>query len=327
MKLYVIMHKSFAPRYRIPQFIPFFRGNGIETDVVQFPGGLFNRWTKLVQAREYNVVVLERKLIQPWDLSLLRKCSRRLIFDFDDAIMYRSSKRATPRSSARMRKFKRIVESCDLVLAGNNFLKEQALKFTSEERVVVIPTVVDLTTYPVKNHGQSSKEIVLGWIGSAGTLYYLNRILPTLEKVASRFRHVCLKIVCDQFLDSSTMRVIKKPWNESDEMSDLQSFDIGIMPLTDDLWARGKCALKIVQYMAVGIPVVCSPIGTNRDIVSDGLSGFWAETEREWIDRLGILIEKGELRRKMGRAGRQIVEEGYSLNAVGDRLVRIFEEL
>jgi glycosyltransferase involved in cell wall biosynthesis len=241
--------------------------------------------------------------------------------------MYRSSKRATPRSSMRMRKFKRIVESCDLVLAGNNFLKEQALKFTSEDRLVVIPTVVDLTTYPIKNHGPSSNEIVLGWIGSAGTLYYLNRILPTLEKVASRFRHVCLKIVCDQFLESSTIRVIKKPWNESDEVSDLQSFDIGIMPLTDDLWARGKCALKIVQYMAVGIPVVCSPVGTNRDIVRDGLNGFWAETEREWIDRLGILIENEELRRKMGRAGRQIVEEGYSLNAVGDRLVRIFKEL
>jgi glycosyltransferase involved in cell wall biosynthesis len=226
-----------------------------------------------------------------------------------------------------MAKFKRIVKSCDLVLAGNNFLRDQALKFTSKDRVVLIPTVVDLDPYSVKNHGPSPKEIILGWIGSAGTLHYLNIILPALEKVASRFPHVCLKIVCDEFLDSSLIKVIKKPWNESDEVSDLQSFDIGIMPLTDDVWARGKCALKIVQYMAVGIPVVCSPVGTNRDIVRDGLNGFWAETEREWIDRLGILIEKGELRRKMGRAGRQIVEEGYSLNAVGDRIVRIFKEL
>ena len=150
MNLYVLMHKSFAPRYRIPQFVPFFRRKGIETDLVHFPRGVFNRWSKLVRARKYDFVVLERKLIQPWELSFLRKCSRRLIFDFDDAIMYRSSKRATPRSGTRMTKFKRIVESCDLVLAGNNFLKEQALRFTSKDRVVVIPTVVDLTTYPVK---------------------------------------------------------------------------------------------------------------------------------------------------------------------------------
>ena len=99
------------------------------------------------------------------------------------------------------------------------------------------------------------------------------------------------------------------------------------MPLTDDVWAQGKCALKIIQYLAVGIPVVCSPVGTNLEIVSDGLNGFWAKTEKEWIDRLGILIENEELRQKMGRVGRQIVEEGYSLDAVGDRLVRILREL
>ncbi len=327
MKLYVLMHESFAPRYRIPQFIPLFKKSGIETDLVQLPRGIVVRWGRLARAREYDVAVLERKLIQPWELAFLRRRSQRLVFDFDDAIMYRSSRWTKPGSRTRMAKFRRIVESCDLILAGNSFLREQALKFTSEDRVFVIPTVVDLARYPMRAEGEATEEVTMGWIGSSGTIHYVEKILPALEEVAKRFPRVCLKIVCDRFLESSFIRVVKKPWEETQEIKDLQSFDIGIMPLTDDLWARGKCALKIVQYLAVGVPVVCSPVGMNGDIVRDGLNGFWATTRREWVDRLGILIEDPQLRKDMGRAGRRIVEEGYSLQVVGERLTRLLKRL
>jgi glycosyltransferase involved in cell wall biosynthesis len=128
-------------------------------------------------------------------------------------------------------------------------------------------------------------------------------------------------------MESPFIRIVKKPWEEAQEVKDLQSFDIGIMPLTDDLWARGKCALKIVQYLAVGVPVVCSPVGMNRDIVRDGVNGFWTTTKREWVDRLGLLIEDPELRKQMGLAGRKIVEERYSLQVVGERLIELFKGL
>ncbi|MFB0507414.1 MAG: glycosyltransferase family 4 protein [Thermodesulfobacteriota bacterium] len=327
MKLYLLMHESFAPRYRIPQFIPLFKKSGIETDLVRLPRGIVVRWARLARAREYDVAVLERKLIQPWELDFLRRRSQKLVFDFDDAIMYRSSRWAKPGSRTRMAKFGRIVESCDLILAGNSFLKEQALKFTSEDRVFVIPTVVDLARYPMRAEGEPTEEVTMGWIGSSGTIHYVEKILPALEEVAKRFPRVCLKIVCDRFLESSFIRVVKKPWEEAQEIKDLQSFDIGIMPLTDDLWARGKCALKIVQYLAVGVPVVCSPVGMNGDIVRDGLNGFWATTKREWVDRLGLLIEDPQLRKEMGRAGRRIVEEGYSLQVVGERLTGLLKRL
>jgi glycosyltransferase involved in cell wall biosynthesis len=127
-------------------------------------------------------------------------------------------------------------------------------------------------------------------------------------------------------MESPFIRIVKKPWEEAQEVKDLQSFDIGIMPLTDDLWARGKCALKIVQYLAVGVPVVCSPVG-KKDIVRDGVNGFWTTTKREWVDRLGLLIEDPELRKQMGLAGRKIVEERYSLQVVGERLVELFKGL
>jgi glycosyltransferase involved in cell wall biosynthesis len=327
MKLYVLMHESFAPRYRVPQFIPLFKKSGIETDLVRLPRGIVFRWARLARAREYDVAVLERKLIQPWELDFLRRRSQKLVFDFDDAIMYRSSRWANPRSGARMAKFRRIVESCDLVLAGNDFLRKQALEFTTEDRVSVIPTVVELGRYPMKGHDKSTGKLTIGWIGSAGTIHYVERILPALEEVARRFPHVYLKVVSDRFLESPIIRIVKKPWEETQEVKDLQSFDIGIMPLTDDLWAQGKCALKIVQYLAVGVPVVCSPVGMNRDIVKDGLNGFWANKYGEWVDRLATLIEDHGLRDQMGLAGRRIVEERYSLEAVGKRLIGLLKGL
>ncbi|MBW2056320.1 MAG: glycosyltransferase family 4 protein [Deltaproteobacteria bacterium] len=327
MNLYVLMHRSFAPRYRIPQFIPFLRARGIETDLVRLPAGLVGRWSRFTRADRYDAVLLERRLIQPWELGLLRRRSRRLVFDFDDAIMYRSSRWGKPESGSRMGKFRRIVESCDMVFAGNSFLREVAMRFTTGDRVFVIPTVVDLSRYAVREYGESAGEVTIGWIGSSGTIQYLQGILPALEEVARKKPRVSLKIVCDRFLDSPSIRIVKKSWAEDQEVGDLQSFDIGIMPLTDDPWAQGKCGLKIVQYLAVGVPVVCSPVGMNRDIVRDGSNGFWAKTNREWVEKLCTLAEDPGLREKMGLEGRRIVEGGYSLQAVGERLVRLLDGL
>jgi len=327
MNLYVLMHESFAPRYRIPQFVPFLERKGIRTDLVRVPKNVAGRWARFARARHYDVVLLERKLIQSWELMFLRKRSRRLVFDLDDAIMYRSSRWANPDSRSRMAKFRRIVKSCDLVLVGNEFLKGQALEYTTEDRVEVIPTVVELSRYPMKRRGEKADRLIIGWIGSAGTIHYVERVMPALEEVARRFPHVSLKIVGDRFPESPIISVVKKAWTETQEVEDLQSFDIGIMPLTDDPWAQGKCALKIVQYLAVGVPVVCSPVGMNRDIVKDGVNGFWATKEEAWIDRLSMLIEDRPLREQMGRAGRRIVKDGYSLEAVGDRLVSLLKGL
>ncbi len=218
MNLYVLMHRSFAPRYRIPQFIPFFRERGIETDLVRLPRGVVARWATFARAGEYDIVLLERRLIQPWELGFLRKRSQKLVFDFDDAIMYRSSRWRNPGSGTRMKRFRRIVESCDLVLAGNSFLREEVLKFSTEDRVSVIPTVVDLSCYPMREYMEPSRELTIGWIGSEGTIHYLQRILPALEEVARRFPHVCLKIVCNRFLESPSIRIVKKRWAEDQEV-------------------------------------------------------------------------------------------------------------
>jgi hypothetical protein len=220
-----------------------------------------------------------------------------------------------------------MVKACDLVIAGNQFLKGEATKYVHTGKVHVIPTVVDIERYIPKQYHDSKDEVVIGWFGSKGTLYYLKKLVPVLTEIGKRFPFVQLKIVCNDFLDVPNMKVIKKEWSEKDEVADLQSFDIGLGPLTDDVWTRGKCGLKLVQYLAVGVPVVCSPVGANKEIVADGKVGFWARDDKEWIERLSMLITNPDLRQKMGERGRERIEQGYSLQAIAPKLVDMFNKL
>jgi glycosyltransferase involved in cell wall biosynthesis len=148
-----------------------------------------------------------------------------------------------------------------------------------------------------------------------------------LTEIGKRFPFARLKIVCNDFLDVPTMHVIKKQWAEDDEIADLQSFDIGLGPLTDDVWTRGKCGLKLVQCLAVGVPVVCSPVGANKEIVIDGEVGFWARNQREWIEKLSMLIENPELRSTMGKKGRERIAQAYSLQAMAPTLIDMLVQL
>ncbi len=311
----------------MPQFVPYFGHQGIGADVVRLSASPVNRWSQFLRARQYDIVILQRRLLQPWDVSLLRRAARHLVFDFDDAVMYRSSKWKNPKSRSRMLKFKKTVEACDLIFAGNNFLKKETERFVPSHRVHMIPTVVDLERYTPKNQAESHDRVTFGWIGSRGTLPYLKGIMPALEGLSERCGNVQLKIVCDEFLESRRIPIVKKIWEERTEVEDVKSFDVGIMPLSDDLWARGKCALKIIQCLAVGVPVVCSPVGTNRDIIRNGLNGFWARTHEEWVESLSALAEDSSLRQKMGLAGRTTVAECYSVQAVGDMITSLMQTL
>jgi glycosyltransferase involved in cell wall biosynthesis len=150
---------------------------------------------------------------------------------------------------------------------------------------------------------------------------------PIFERIGERYPHVELKIVCDTFFDCDRMKVIKKNWSPEEEVADLQEFDIGLMPLVDDPWSWGKCGLKIIQYEGVGVPVVCTPVGINKDLVEDGANGFWAKTSKEWEEKLSLLIENPELREQMGRKGRERVLEKYTFEACAPQLLSILERV
>jgi glycosyltransferase involved in cell wall biosynthesis len=307
------------------QYLPYLRDHGVDASIHFYKW----RWQEKLQfynnLGQYDILYIHRKLFSPFEFWYIHKKAPKIIYDFDDALMYRSSGSKNPYSSSRRIKFDYMMKRVDFVIAGNQFLKSEVLPYN--HNVEVIPTSIDLARYHLKEYGRRKDHFIIGWLGSRTTLKYLPSLIPVLEKIFQKDPRVKLKMVCDQFLDDLRVPVIKKRWSLDEEVEDLRSFDIGVMPLSNDLWSKGKCGLKILQYFGVGIPVVCTPIGVNRDIVEDGVSGFWAGNEEEWENCLSRLIEDERLRREMGLRGRNKVEKGYSLEVNAPQVLDVLDQV
>jgi glycosyltransferase involved in cell wall biosynthesis len=226
-----------------------------------------------------------------------------------------------------MKKFKSMMITVDGVIAGNTYLKKEASKFISPEKIYIIPTIVDLEEYSIKNYDKVKKDFIIGWIGTSGNLHYLKSIAPALEKLNKKYGNIKLKIVCDSFFDLNNIEVIKKIWRPEDVEDDLKSFDVGIMPIADDLWTRGKCGLKVVQYLAAGVPAVVSPVGLNCDLAIPDKTGHWAVNIDDWTNKISELIDDPGKRMKMGLAGRKLVENNFSLQSQAPRYLSILKKI
>ena len=314
-----------ASRYRVLQYIPYLESKGVDATVNLYPKTLRENFQFFNNLSKYDIVFLQRKRFNQPRLGLLRKRAKRVVYDFDDSVMYRNSKAKDPLSSTRRRRFVQMAKNADFVIAGNEFLKSEVLPYNPN--VEMIPTAINQERYDLKTYSAQKERVTLGWIGDHGSIHYLEKMKPIFEEVAKRYPHAELKIVCDIFFDCDRMTVVKKEWRSEEEVDDLQSFDIGVMPLMDDPWSRGKCGLKIIQYQGVGLPVVCTPVGVNRDLVEDGVNGFYAMTPDQWVEKLSILIEDPSLRETMGRAGREKVMRRYTVQASAPRLLSIFQRL
>ncbi len=318
-------HAVAASRYRVLHYIPYLSQRGVEATVSLYPRTLRENIQFFGSLPGYDVVFLQRKRFNQPRLGWLRKRAKRIVYDFDDAVMYRNSKSADPLSRTRKRRFIQMIKASDFVIAGNEFLKGEVLPFNPH--VETIPTAIDQDRYPLKDCSVQKEKVTLGWIGDHGSIHYLEKMRPVFDKIGERHAHAELQIVCDTFFDCDRLQVVKKRWTSEEEVADLQGFDIGVMPLVDDPWSWGKCGLKIVQYQGVGVPVVCTPVGINRDLVEDGVNGLWATTPEEWEQKLSFLIEHPEVREKMGREGRRRVLERFTIQACAPRLHAILEGL
>ncbi len=313
-----------ASRYRVLQYLPYLKEHGVQTTVLPFQKGFLKKLKLFKSAGRYDILFIQRKRFPVLWLKYIRKNARRIVYDFDDSVMYRNSKAANPESNTRVKMFKNIVTASDYVIAGNEYLKKNTTPYTND--VTTIPSPIDMSLYPQKKYPEWS-NITLGWIGATGSIHYLEKMKPVFEALGKKHEDLKLKIICDTFFDCDNIAVEKKLWSAQEEVVDIQSLDIGLMPLMDDPWSHGKCGLKILQCLATGVPVVCSPAGINREIVEDGVHGFWANTQEEWIEKLEILINDPDLRREMGMAGRKRVIEQYSLKANAPRMLKIFQQL
>jgi len=327
MKIAFLIHslEVNSCRYRVLQYLPYLKERGVEVSVLFYQRTWQSKRELYRTLKQYDILYIHRKLFSPVEFWYLHKKARKIVYDIDDALMYRSSGKGEAYSSSRRMKFAFMMKRIDFIIAGNQFLKMQVLSYNP--RVAVLPTSIDLSRYSCKEYHDKTDPITIGWLGSSSTLKYLSNLMPTLEGLYKTYPHFQLKIVCDQFLDSSVLPVIKRKWSSEAEEEDLKSFDIGVMPLSDDLWSQGKCGLKILQYFGAGIPVVCAPVGINRDIVEDGINGYWARDERQWEDGLLKLMKEKTLREEMGIRGRRTVEEGYSLEVNAPRLLNLLHRV
>jgi glycosyltransferase involved in cell wall biosynthesis len=314
-----------STRYRVLQYFPALEKAGIQHEIRAL-SKTTRSWLQLIrQVRAADVVFIQKKLFSSLEISLLRRLSKRLIYDFDDAVMYKDGPASDKQHARQRRRFAATAAQADLLIAGNDYLSEEAR--ACHRPTIMIPTPLDMTRYtPKAPKSDASGDVVIGWIGSRGTVKYLKEIAPALEIIGERLPGVKLKIVADDFLDLEHLPVIKKSWSAADEIADLHSFDIGLMPLTDDVWTRGKCGFKLLQCMAVGLPVVCSPVGANRQIVTDGVEGYWASSHAEWVEKLVALINDASLARAMGRRGREKVQQTYSLQANAPLLIQALRQ-
>ncbi len=328
MKIIFLTHSSDqGHRFRVEQYFPYLIAHHMEPKWQPLSGTWRERFLLYRQLPLFDVVCIQRRLLPPFEFYWVRRKSSKVIFDLDDAVMYRSSSSPRPHSLSRRLKFRWMVKGSDVVTVGNQFLKNEVLKVDREKKVFVVPTCIDTNLYPKKKRMENRREVILGWIGTKGNLKYLKKLEPVFETLRQRFPQVKLKIVSNDFFAPPHLPVIKKPWKLEDENEDLISFDIGLMPLNDDLWSRGKCGLKIIQYLSIGVPVVCTPVGINSDIIQDGENGFWAATHQEWVDRLSTLIQSPEIRYQMGLKGIETVERGYSLAVISEKFFHVLRSL
>jgi glycosyltransferase involved in cell wall biosynthesis len=282
----------------------------------------------LAKVPRADAVILQRELPSQWQSRVLRRLARYLIFDFDDAVFGRDS--YAPKGIASRRRWRRFGALCakvDAVVAGNACLARNAMQWSATERIHVIPTCVEPGLYPLARHQRPSGNAEIVWLGSSSTLTGLEAIRSLLDQLGERIPGLRLKLVCDRFLQLDHLPVVAVQWTETGEAAELAGADIGISWMPDDAWSRGKCGLKLLQYMAAGLPVVANPVGVHREMVRHGENGYLAETAAQWQEAIGRLANEPELRARMGATGRRRVESDYSVARGAELWLRVLDSL
>lgn len=306
-------------RQRIAVYIDALRANGVDCEVAKLPPGLLSRRKLFMQAENFDGVFLHKKTLNPFDACYLKKYAKKIIYDLDDAVMYDDKYPEKPHHKRRAA-FRRTVLLADLVIAGNVYLADHARKFNPN--VEVLPTGLNTGAFKLPSKPHDDGNIRLVWIGSRPTLPHLVQIAPALEEVGSRFGNVVLRIISDRFFDLQKIRVEKYPWSLETETADLASCDIGLAPLADNPFTRGKCSFKILQYFAAGLPTVASPVGVNAVLVRDGFNGYLAVSPADWVQKVSALVKDKSLRIRMGQSALKSVPP-FDLNIIAPRLVEL----
>lgn len=345
-----IYDTSPGQRFRIEQWEPILADLGVEIEYAPFetpelkailhsPGnlvgkasGIYRNWSSrrrdVAISGDFDLIYLFREaalLGPPIFERRLAKTGVPIVFDFDDAIFH--SYKSPSNGYLSYLKFPgKTGEICGLsthVMAGNEYLASYARQHNSN--VTIVPTTIDTDKYKRPENVTRNDKITIGWSGSFSTVQHLDTVRGMLQKLAA-VEDFKLRVIGTPEYRLDGVNVEAMPWRSETELDDLSAIDIGLMPLPDEKWSRGKCGLKALQYMALGIPTICSPVGVNSTIIKDGENGFLADSDDEWIAKIRHLIADAGMRRAVGEAGRQTVEEKYSARAVAPLVHSIFRD-
>lgn len=356
--LFVVQHRwdrSPGQRYRCEQYIPYLKQAGFEcvyspilineTEDKNFysPGkyltkltlllkGVWRRCLDVLRAGKFDVVFIYREAFMTGTTvfeKLMKARGAKVVYDFDDAIWNHDVSAANKALGwlKRPEKINDIVALSHLVIAGNSYLASYALQYNSN--TIIIPSTIDMEYYTVPPKVTNSQEkVTIGWSGSLTTIEHFKTIIPVLQKLKTKYGEVLeFKVFGTPDYKNESLGILGIGWTPQNEVSEIASFDIGIMPLPDNKWTRGKCGMKGLQYMALEVATVMSAVGVNKDIISEGENGMLAGSDDEWFLKLCTLIEDKSLRQKLGKAGRKTIEEHYSCQALNQKYVTAFKQL
>ena len=316
-------------RYRMDCLVEPLSEAGWDVERLELPAGRYG-W-RLLAARaalaRASVTVLQQVKLSAPEAWLLRRLTAHAVFDLDDAIYVRKPRRlGAPADEGRWRRMKFLAtcRAMDTVVVGNEVLRAEAER--AGRPVVVLPTALDAGRYTQATANADLPPTVV-WIGSPENLVYLELVRPALAALSRRHPDLVLKVICSAFPDWPELRIERVAWSAATEAAALGRAHDAIRPLTDDARARGKCAFKLLQYMAAGLPCVASPVGANRAAVIDGTTGFLADTPAEWEAALGRLLADPALRAAQGRAGHAHLLKDYSVTGYATRYVDLLATL
>ena len=342
-----------SSRYRVWQYLPYLEKAGLHcrvsslltsqvfsifykkgyllSKILILIKGFFKRLFLLPMVSTYDVVFIQKEAFPfgpPFFEKLIKLFNKNVIFDYDDAIYL-------PQTSEGNRIFQflkspnkaqKVIQSGKLIFAGNRILADYAKQFNAN--VEIIPTTIDTNFYKPIENSKVKDPVVIGWIGSQTTALYLLEVEEPLNNIKKRFgKKVRIIIIGGGTFRFQKLEAEYKLWKMKDELAELQNFDIGIMPLPDDEWTRGKCGFKALLYMSVGIPAVCSAVGVNREIISHEKNGFLIESKTDWESVFACLIEDGELRKRTGKSARERIVDHFSLELWANKLIQLIKNI
>lgn len=352
--LYIVPHRpdrSPGQRFRCEHFIPILQQNGYEITYSNlltawddkyfyqpkryaikafiFCKAFLHRCFDVLRARKYDCIFIYREAFMIGTTLFergLAKSGKPIIFDFDDSIWISDISEGNKNLSwmKRSSKTDEIIALSKLVIVGNQYLADHAKLFNNN--VEIIPTTID-TNYHKPTEKQAKETVCIGWTGSETTIRHFKLIIPVLKRIKEKYGDMVSFIqISNVTSECPEIGLETVVWNAKDEIAQLQRIDIGIMPLPDDAWAKGKCGFKGLQYMALEIPTIMSPVGVNTEIIDDGKNGFFATTDDEWFAILCKLIDDADLRKNIGEEGRKTIVARYSIDSQKEKYLSLFEK-